>query len=430
MVADQHSFYTELGIEGIWNDMNEPAVFNASKTMDLDVIHGNNGNPLTHEELHNLYGMLMSKSTYEGMKDNMDGQRPFVLTRAGYAGIQRYAAVWTGDNRSFWEHMALAMPMVLNMGLSGIAFAGPDIGGFAHHTSAELLVRWTQMGVFFPYCRNHSSIDTMRQEPWSFGVEIEQIMREYIGLRYRWMPHMYNLFHEASVSGLPLMRPLILEYPNDPNVTNLCDQFLVGDSVIIAPVYRPDTDHRAVYLPEGTWIDYWSGEAHEGGKHILAYCPLDKMPMYVKAGAIISQGPLKQYAQDGIDETITFHIYSAAATPQFHAEYMLYEDDGVSFAYENGVYSELKVELTGMESMLELSYEYLHKEYDANRNQLRFTLRQPHFVPNSISGLDPISLNELALGQQGWAVDPQSGDVHIQVQDSAEGGKWNITPVK
>lgn len=117
-----------------------------------------------------------------------------MLTRAGYAGIQRYAAVWTGDNRSFWEHMAMAMPMVLNMGLSGLAFSGPDIGGFAHHTSAQLLVRWTQMGVFFPYCRNHSSIGTLRQEPWSFGEEVEGILREFIGLRYRWMPHLYNLF--------------------------------------------------------------------------------------------------------------------------------------------------------------------------------------------------------------------------------------------
>jgi len=188
----------------------------------------------------------MSKATYEGMKNNMNGRRPFILTRAGYSGIQRYAAIWTGDNRSFWEHMAMAIPMVLNMGLSGLPFAGPDIGGFAHHTSDQLLVRWTQMGAFFPYCRNHSSLGTARQEPWSFGEQTESILREYIGLRYRWLPHLYNLFHEAAQTGMPIIRPLILEYPRDPQVTNLCDQFLVGSDVLIAPIYRPDTYCRAV----------------------------------------------------------------------------------------------------------------------------------------------------------------------------------------
>ncbi len=163
--GDLHKFYIEHGIHGIWNDMNEPSVFETeSKTMELDVVHGNNGNPKTHEEWHNLYGMLMSKATFEGLKRNLNGERPFVVTRAGYAGVQRYAAVWTGDNRSYWEHMAMSIPMVLNLGLSGVAFAGPDIGGFSHHASGELLARWTQMGALFPFSRNHAVLDSRRQE--------------------------------------------------------------------------------------------------------------------------------------------------------------------------------------------------------------------------------------------------------------------------
>ena len=426
--GEKHKFYTDLGIQGIWNDMNEPALFNESKTMDLDAMHGNNGKPLTHEELHNIYGMLMSKATYEGLSEQLNGQRPFVLTRAGYAGIQRYAAVWTGDNRSFWEHMAMAMPMVMNMGLSGIPFAGPDIGGFAHDTSSELLIRWTQMGAFFPYCRNHSAIGTVRQEPWSFGEKAEAIQREYIGLRYRFMPHLYNLFHGAAVDGLPVLRPLLLEYPNDPNVSNLCDQFLIGEDLLIAPVYRPDTTHRAVYLPAGTWIDYWTGEAHSGGRHILAHAPLEIMPMYVKAGSILVEGLLKQSGDDTANESVTFHVYGAKASTDFTASYKLYEDDGVSFAYQQGAHSELAVQVTGGSESVALSWTYNSPSaFKANRERLSFTLRQPSFVPQDIAGLPRVSLDALAGGQEGWAWDEAKRELRIQVADRADGGQLVIT---
>ncbi|WP_458120284.1 glycoside hydrolase family 31 protein [Paenibacillus sp. Z6-24] len=416
--GDHHAFYTSLGIDGIWNDMNEPAVFNELKTMDPDVMHLNDGDPMTHEEIHNLYGMLMSKATYEGMKQHMNGRRPFVLTRAGYSGIQRYAAIWTGDNRSFWEHMAMAMPMILNMGLSGLPFAGPDIGGFAHHTSDQLLVRWTQMGAFFPYCRNHSAIGTIRQEPWSFGEQVEDIIREYISLRYRWMPHLYNLFYESSRTGMPILRPVLLEYPRDPKVTNLCDQFLLGPDVMIAPVYRPDTDCRTVYLPEGIWHDYWTGEQHEGGRHILAPAPLDVMPMYIRAGAIIAEGELRQYAADHrMDDVVTFHIYGAEAKDSFQAEYTLYEDDGETFAYENGKYSRLHIRVSGEEGALALSIRYMDDGYQAQREHLRFTLRQPAFTPVGIDQLERITLDELAAGQTGWSLDDSSGDILIQIPD-------------
>ncbi|MDO7906670.1 glycoside hydrolase family 31 protein [Paenibacillus sp. JX-17] len=427
--GDLHTFYTKLGIRGIWNDMNEPAVFNESKTMDLDVIHGNDGQPKTHEEMHNLYGMLMSKATFEGLRRQTGNERPFVLTRAGYAGVQRYAAVWTGDNRSFWEHMALAIPMVLNMGLSGIPFAGPDIGGFAHHTSAQLLVRWTQMGVFFPYCRNHSALDTMRQEPWSFGEEVEGILRFYIGLRYRWMPHLYNLFHEAAETGLPIMRPLILEYPADRHVTNLSDQFLLGRDVLIAPVYRPDSEYRSVYLPEGIWIDYWTGEEHPGGQHILACAPLERMPMYIRSGAVIAEGALRQYAEEPllpVKDALTFHLYGAKAENGFQADASLYEDDGVSYNHEQGQYSQLAVRIAGREEGIELAYDYQVRTYAAERNHLRFVLHQPGFEPSRIEGLERLNAKQLAAGREGWYVEAESGSVIMQVQDGMEGASWLI----
>jgi alpha-glucosidase len=336
--GEHHRFYIKQGISGIWNDMNEPSVFNDLKTMDMDVVHGNNGNPKTHEEWHNLYGLLMSKATFEGMKQGMEGERPFVLTRAGYTGIQRFATVWTGDNRSFWEHMAMSIPMVLNLGMSGVAFAGPDIGGFAHHASGELLARWTQMGAFFPFCRNHSVIESRRQEPWMFGEQVEAICREYIGLRYRLMPYLYSLFHEAHVSGTPILRSLIMEYPDDRKAYNVCDQFLFGSSVLVAPIYRPGVTSRSVYLPEGVWYDYWTGERLVGGQSVLAQAPLERLPLYVKAGAIIPEQSLRQYTSEASDEPLNLLIY-AGMGQSGDSRFLHYEDDGRTYAFEEGEFS-------------------------------------------------------------------------------------------
>lgn len=327
-----HTFYTDLGIEGIWNDMNEPAVFNETKTMDIKVMHGNDGEPRTHREMHNVYGLLMCESTYHGMKDK--GNRPFLLTRAGYAGVQRYAAVWTGDNRSFWEHLAMALPMCMNLGISGVPFTGPDVGGFAHDTTSELLIRWTQLGAFTPFFRNHNALETISQEPWSFGEETERIIKKYIQLRYIWLPYIYTLFHEASVSGVPVMRPLFMEYPNDKNTFNLADQFLFGEKVIIAPILKPDTYHRVVYLPDGTWFNYWSGEKYEGGQHMMVEADLETLPIFVKEGAIIPHGAVTRSTEFPVDK-LTLHIYPME---EGSSTYTLYDDDGKTFAYQNGSY--------------------------------------------------------------------------------------------
>lgn len=417
--GENHKYYVDLGIQGIWNDMNEPAVFNDSKTMDLDVVHKNNGKLKTHEELHNIYGMLMSKATYEGLKEQMDGDRPFVLTRAGYSGVQRYAAVWTGDNRSFWEHMAMAIPMVLNLGLSGIPFAGPDIGGFAHHTSGELLARWTQMGVFFPYCRNHSAIQTLRQEPWSFGPEVEEICRTYISMRYRFMPYLYNLFYKASVTGMPVIRPLVLEYPNDPLVTNLCDQFLLGSDIIVAPIYRPNTVSRSVYLPEGVWYDYWTNERLEGGRHILADAPLDKLPMYVRAGAIIPEAPVTQSADEyALSDSLIFNMYGTDAIST--SSYTLYEDDGKTFAYQNDSYNLLKFDYEGQNNALQISYGYEHQGYQADENvkgrTFTFVIQACGFIPQEVKGVNAVALEQLSEVREGWHYNEATRELRIKVE--------------
>ncbi|MFD1017817.1 glycoside hydrolase family 31 protein [Thalassobacillus hwangdonensis] len=330
--GDKHSFYTDLGIEGIWNDMNEPAVFNESKTMDPAVMHRNDGNPKTHRALHNIYGYMMGKATYEGMKEKLDGKRPFLLTRAGYAGVQRYASVWTGDNRSFWEHLQMSLPMVMNLGLSGVAFTGPDVGGFAHDTNGELLTRWTQVGAFTPYFRNHSAIGTLYQEPWQFGEKYEAIMKDFIQLRYKWMPQLYSLFQQASEKGLPVMRPLLMEYPDDPKTYQLNDQFMVGDNVVIAPILAPGITDRAVYLPEGEWVDYFSGKVLEGKRAHLVHAEIDELPIFVRKGTVLAHGNVVD-SMVQTQEEITLHVFAdTKGSYNFH----FYDDDGETFRHEEG----------------------------------------------------------------------------------------------
>ncbi|MCR2806782.1 glycoside hydrolase family 31 protein [Paenibacillus soyae] len=412
--GDLHKFYTEMGIEGAWNDMNEPAVFNDSKTMDTDTVHGNNGNPVTHGEVHNLYGLLMSKATFEGIGRHIGGNRPFVLTRAGYAGIQRYAAVWTGDNRSFWEHMAMAMPMVLNLGLSGVSFAGPDIGGFAHHCSGELLARWTQMGALFPYCRNHSELRSIRQEPWSFGPDIEAICREYIGLRYRLMPLIYSVFRESAETGLPVIRPLVLEYPDDPNVSNLCDQFLLGSQLLAAPIYRAGTDHRSVYLPAGVWHDYWTGERLEGGRHVLAYAPLERMPLYVKEGAIIPHAEVAQSTAelggaDAASDVLAFDLYASGSSA---SAFEYYEDDGLTVGYREGAYNLHRLGLEVEQGSIALHVETAHAGFDGARGSWRLTFKQLPFAPSAVEGLPS--------GEDAWRFNAEANELTVTTRRPVE----------
>lgn len=354
-----YRFYTNLGIEGIWLDMNEPAVFNESKTMDLHVLHQNDGHPMTHRALHNVYGFLMAKATYEAFVKQLHNKRPFLLTRAGFAGIQRYSSVWTGDNRSFWEHMAMSVPMCLNLGISGVPFCGADVGGFAHDATGELLTRWIQLGAFMPFFRNHSALESLRQEPWSFGEKYERIIRSFIQLRYEWMPYLYTLFWQAAQDGMPIIRPLFLEYPEDENTYQIADAFLLGEHVIVAPILTPGLTYRALYLPEGNWYDYWEDERFEGGKAILAYAQLERIPLFIKEGAILPCTD-KKFSTKNKDKVIKFHIYSKQEGISY---YTLYEDDGETFSYMSGMYYLLQVTCSFFPDKIVVKTKVIKKNY-------------------------------------------------------------------
>ncbi|HTO92926.1 MAG TPA: TIM-barrel domain-containing protein, partial [Bacteroidota bacterium] len=215
------------GVRGFWNDMNEPSVFDTqTKTIDLDAVHPGDDSPRPHAAVHNVYGMEMVRATYEGVKTLLKGERPFVLTRASYAGGERYSAAWTGDNISSWEHLAMTIPMCLNMGLSGQPFTGADIGGFIGHPSGELFARWLELGVFTPLMRAHSVIGEVNKEPWEYGDAFTDLNRETINLRYRFLPYIYTAMEEASATGIPAMRAMLLEFPDDPRFVETADQFM------------------------------------------------------------------------------------------------------------------------------------------------------------------------------------------------------------
>lgn len=324
--GDLHGGYvSEVGIAGIWNDMNEPSCF-ARNTFAPTTVQGEDGAQVPHSQVHNAYGHLMAQATYDGLKRLQPTMRPFILTRSGYAGTQRYSAVWMGDNHSWWEHLLGAMPICMGMGLSGLPFVGTDMGGFSGDCDGELLARWTQMGALTPFARNHAANGTRDQEPWAFGPQVEAICREYLELRYRLMPFLYNEFYQASQTGLPIMRPLLLEYPADPAVQNLSDQFLVGRDLLAAPVYQPGATHRMLYLPAGEWIDFWTGRRLSGPAHIVAEAPLHRMPLYVRAGAIIPMGPVMQHTGEGPARELTLKVYAGQSG---HLD--LYEDEGEGY---------------------------------------------------------------------------------------------------
>jgi alpha-glucosidase len=340
-----HKELLELGVEGIWNDMNEPADFTRETgTLPDQALHKTDqGAIINHAEGHNLYGLMQTRATREALENYQPDKRPFILTRAAFAGSQRYAALWTGDNASIWEHLEISIPMLLNLGLSGFSFVGADVGGYRGDCSGELLVRWTQAGAFIPFFRNHSETGTAYQEPWRYPEKELDIMRNYIRLRYRFLSYFYNLMRESALSGRPAIRPLLYHYQDDRQVYHINDQFLLGEAVMVCPVLRPGATHRLVYLPAGLWHDFWSGEVHGGGRHIVRETPLDIIPLYVKAGSIL---PLDKWQAEDVScsgqASLEMHCYAGQ-----EGSYRLYIDDGESYNYRQGEYSEVEFSMTG-----------------------------------------------------------------------------------
>jgi alpha-glucosidase len=334
--GDLHKAYLDHGVAGIWNDMNEPSDFldQTGKTQ-MDVVFSDGGANSPYAENRNLFALTEARATYEGLVRLRPNERPYIITRAGYAGIQRYSTMWTGDNTATWDAMAISIPMFETLGLSGEPFVGADAGGFIGRTDAELLTRWYQIAFLTPFCRNHAQRDAYDHEPWRFGTYYEDIIRKYLKLRYRLLPFLYTALEDAHQTGVPMFRPLILNYQNDANVLDIDDEFMIGGDLLVAPILRPGMTGRRVYLPAGNWVDYWTGKQTAGSRMIHVEAPLEAVPLFVRAGAIIPTGPDMNYVGEKPTDPVTFDIYPDS---QGKAQTSLYEDDGVSPAYRDGAF--------------------------------------------------------------------------------------------
>ncbi len=324
--------FVDLGVAGFWNDMNEPSVFQAERTMPLDVVHRvDSGGTATHRQVHNVFGMQNSRATYEGLLALQGDRRPLVLTRATYAGGQRYAASWTGDNTSTWNHFRIAIPMLLNLGLSGYALIGDDIGGFRGSPPPDLLTRWLAVGAFNPIFRDHTEKGTLDQEPWVHGAEHEAIRRRFIEARYRLLPYIYGLAEEASRTGVPLMRPFWLEHPEAEDFYTNDRAFLFGGDLLVQPKLDETLDPLEITVPAGVWYDYWTGARVAGGEKKKTQPALGELSVLVRGGAIIPHAPLVQSTSELPKGPLDLRVY-----PGPDCRGSLYLDDGTTFAYRKG----------------------------------------------------------------------------------------------
>ena len=334
--AKHVKFFADVGACGVWNDMDEPASFDGE--LPTDLIFHDGEQKTTHTRMHNVFGHLQAQAAYEGMKA-ATGKRPYIITRAAYAGTQKYSTIWTGDNQSIWSHLQLAIPQLNSLGMSGFAIAGTDIGGFQKDTTPELLTRWLEASLFVPLFRNHAEMGTRYQEPWSFDRQTLDTYRDYLNLRYRFVPFLYDQLRHETESGLPVMRPLVLNYDQDPAVRQINDEYMVGTSILVAPIVNQGADKRLVYLPAGKWLDFWNNAEYSGQQTIMVNAPLEKLPLFIKKDTILPWDNKVKHISDEPEKVMTFRLFGDCGA------YKHYQDNGLDFKYQEGEYNEYYVEV-------------------------------------------------------------------------------------
>ncbi|CAN5274029.1 glycoside hydrolase family 31 protein [soil metagenome] len=406
-----------IGIAGVWNDMNEPAVFattTPTREFPADAVHHDFGLHRTHDRVHNIYGLTMAQASWEGQVAYDPQRRPFTLTRSGWAGVQRYSAVWTGDNASAFTTMPMDIALNLNMGMSGVSFVGCDIGGFSFNATPELFARWMEWGAFQPFCRGHSCAGTIDQEPWALGGLTERIARRMIELRYQLLPYIYTQFVESAETGMPVNRPLILQYPFDATVTSIGDEFLLGADILVAPILHAGVTHRAVYLPAGEWMHFWSNARHQGGRWILAEAPLGQPPVYIRAGAIIPMHPVRQHTKEAEPETTYLDIFPGA-----RLEGKLVEDDGATMGYRDGAESTILFSGDETEMGLNLIIGAPQGPYRSARKQWTIRLHRPNRPLRAVTCNGANAEFELTGGVYSWTIKDERRALHVKVEYGA-----------
>ncbi|WP_197076826.1 glycoside hydrolase family 31 protein [Hymenobacter terrenus] len=340
----------DVGVKGVWNDMNEPAVFEKG-TFPPDVRFHYDGHWASHQKAHNIYGMQMARATNDGVKQFSYPNRPFTITRSTYSGGQRYSSGWTGDNIASWEHLWLANIQCQRLSISGFSFIGSDIGGFVDTPTGELYARWIALGAFHPFFRTHSSGDHGDQEPWSFGDSVTDLARHFIELRYRLLPYMYTTFWQYATYGLPMLRPLTFLDQNDTETYLRMAEFGLGDNLLVCPITQAGAEGRWMYLPRGDWFYYWTDAPTAGGSEVWATADLTRIPLFVKAGAVLPMQPVLQYVGEKPIEELTLHVYYKNGT----TESLLYDDGGEGYAYQEGQRTVRRFTVTGSSAELTIT---------------------------------------------------------------------------
>ena len=339
----------EIGVKGVWNDMNEPAVMDVpGKTFPNDVRHNYDGNRCSHRKAHNVYGMQMARATYQGVKKFSYPKRPFVITRAAYSGTQRYTSTWTGDNVATWDHLNIANIQAQRLSMSGFSFVGSDIGGFAEQPNGELYARWIQLGMFHPFFRTHSSGDHGDQEPWAFGANITDIVRKFIEIRYELLPYLYTAFWRYAEEGVPILKSLVLFDQEDRHTHYRNDEFICGEKILACPIAEPNAKGRRMFIPKGEWYNFWDNELIEGGEEVWVDADLDSMPIFIKAGAIIPKYPVQQYVGEKTIDQLTLDVYFKEGKEKSQ----VYEDAHDGYDYKKGRFSLRDFKLIGKKKSL------------------------------------------------------------------------------
>lgn len=363
--AEETKFYTSLGIEALWNDMNEPTAWGHHLPNNIEFSWEGEG--ATHLQARNVYGMQMARATREA-GDQQLPKRPFILTRAGYSGVQRYATVWTGDNVASDEHMLAGVRLLTSMGLTGMPYTGYDVGAFVGECSPQLFTRWMQLGAFSPFFRGHSMINSRDSEPWSYGEQYEEICRNYIGLRYRMMPYIMACMYQAHQTGMPLVRSLAIDFTGDANIYdhNYQNQYLFGPSLLVVPV-ESTRDLKKIYLPAGKWYDFYTDIPYMGGFEAIIECEIDKLPVFVQGGtAVIMQSLVQHTGEVPADKTLAVHLYAGdSASFQFD----IYDDQDQHHPEKDRLFWKRNLDFSSMDQTMSLSAN--QGEWEGNFDQIR-----------------------------------------------------------
>ncbi|TXD45993.1 glycoside hydrolase family 31 protein [Polaribacter sp. IC073] len=401
----------DIGVKGVWNDMNEPAVMDVpNKTFPNDVRHDYDGNPCSHRKAHNIYGTQMARATYHGLKKYAYPKRPFVITRSAYSGAQRYTSTWMGDNVATWEHLAIANNQAQRMSMSGFSFAGSDIGGFAEQPQGELFARWIQLGIFHAFCRVHSSGDHGAQEPWVFGDEITDIVRKFVELRYQLLPYLYTAFWKYINEGTPILKSLVLYDQADTATHYRSDEFVYGEQILVCPIIEPNAKGRRMYIPRGKWYNFWTDQLVEGGKEIWVDADLDSLPIFIKEGAVIPKYPVQQYVGEKKFDEITLDVYYKEGKESSK----LYDDAHDGYDYKKGRFSLRTFKVTGKKEELILQQ---HKRGDFNADYSKFHIVF-HNLPFEITSIqiDNVAIelkNSNTSKTQAITIDKEFTELHL-----------------